>query len=259
MALRRTLYRYYEHRLESSLPADRLPQHVGVILDRHRRFAREATDGEYRASYEAGMAKLEELIGWCADLKIGAVTAWVLSTENLRRPTAELEPYFEVLTELFNRMPKLAERLHFTLTVSGSLDLLPPTLVLAAKQAVEQVAQMGKAPMSINIALCYGGRQEVVDACRSLVTDLLAEGVAPENLAESIDAKGLAGNLYAADLPDTDLVIRTSGESRLSGFLLWQSAFAEFAFVDPYWPAFRKVDLLRALRDFTRRDRRFGA
>jgi short-chain Z-isoprenyl diphosphate synthase len=137
--------------------------------------------------------------------------------------------------------------------------LLPPTLVLAAKQAVEQVAQMGKAPMSINIALCYGGRQEVVDACRSLVTDLLAEGVAPENLAESIDAKGLAGNLYAADLPDTDLVIRTSGESRLSGFLLWQSAFAEFAFVDPYWPAFRKVDLLRALRDFTRRDRRFGA
>ena len=259
MALRRTLYRYYEHRLESSLPADRLPQHVGVILDGHRRFAREATDGEYRASYEAGLAKLEELIGWCADLKIGAVTAWVLSTENLRRPTAELEPYFEVLTELFNRMPKLAERLHFTLTVSGSLDLLPPTLVLAAKQAVEQVAQMGKAPMSINIALCYGGRQEVVDACRSLVTDLLAEGVAPENLAESIDAKGLAGNLYAADLPDTDLVIRTSGESRLSGFLLWQSAFAEFAFVDPYWPAFRKVDLLRALRDFTRRDRRFGA
>ena len=259
MALRRTLYRYYEHRLESSLPADRLPQHVGVILDGHRRFAREATDGEYRASYEAGMAKLEELIGWCADLKIGAVTAWVLSTENLRRPTAELEPYFEVLTELFNRMPKLAERLHFTLTVSGSLDLLPPTLVLAAKQAVEQVAQMGIAPMSINIALCYGGRQEVVDACRSLVTDLLAEGVAPENLAESIDAKGLAGNLYAADLPDTDLVIRTSGESRLSGFLLWQSAFAEFAFVDPYWPAFRKVDLLRALRDFTRRDRRFGA
>ena len=259
MALRRTLYRYYEHRLENSLPADRLPQHIGVILDGHRRFAREATDGEYRASYEAGMAKLEELLGWCADLKIGAVTAWVLSTENLRRPAAELDPYFEVLTELFNRVPQLAERLHFSLTVSGSLDLLPASLVLAAKQAVEQVAQLGNAAMSVNIALCYGGRQEVVDACRSLVTDLLAEGVAPENLAESIDAKGLAGNLYAADLPDTDLVIRTSGESRLSGFLLWQAAFAEFAFVDPYWPAFRKVDLLRALRDFSRRDRRFGA
>ncbi|MFZ1063050.1 MAG: polyprenyl diphosphate synthase [Acidimicrobiales bacterium] len=259
MALRRTLYRYYEHRLERTLPADRLPQHIGVILDGHRRFAREATDGEYRASYEAGMTKLEELIEWCADLEIGAVTAWVLSTENLRRPATELEPYFEVLTELFDRLPQLARRLHFTLSVSGSLDLLPPALVHAAKQAVEQVAQQGESRMSVNIALCYGGRQEVVDACRSLVTDLLADGVAPENLAESIDAKGLAGNLYAADLPDTDLVIRTSGESRLSGFLLWQSAFAEFAFVDPYWPAFRKVDLLRALRDFTRRDRRFGA
>jgi short-chain Z-isoprenyl diphosphate synthase len=131
--------------------------------------------------------------------------------------------------------------------------------VLAAKQAVDEVAQLRDPRMSVNIALCYGGRQEVVDACRSLVADLLAEGVAPENLAESIDAKGLAGNLYAADFPDTDLVIRTSGESRLSGFLLWQSAFAEFAFVDPYWPAFRKIDLLRALRDFSRRDRRFGA
>jgi short-chain Z-isoprenyl diphosphate synthase len=205
------------------------------------------------------MAKLEELLEWCTDLGIGAVTAWVLSTENLQRPAEELEPYFEVLTELFNRMPRLAERLHFTLSVSGSLDLLPPTLVLAAKQAVEQVAQVRNSRMNVNIALCYGGRQEVVDACRSLVADLLAEGVAPENLAESIDAKGLAGNLYAADLPDTDLVIRTSGESRLSGFLLWQAAFAEFAFVDPYWPAFRKIDLLRALRDFTRRDRRFGA
>jgi short-chain Z-isoprenyl diphosphate synthase len=153
----------------------------------------------------------------------------------------------------------LAERLHFSLSVSGSLDLLPPELALAAKNAVDEVALFGEARMVVNIALCYGGRQEVVDACRSLVTDLVADGVAPEDLAESIDAEGLARNLYAADLPDIDLVIRTSGESRLSGFLLWQSAFAEFAFVDPYWPAFRKVDLLRALRDFTRRDRRFGA
>ncbi len=259
MALRRTLYRYYEHRLARGLPRQRLPQHIGVILDGHRRFAREATDGEYRASYQAGMEKLEELLEWCAELDIKAVTAWVLSTENLQRPAAELDPYFEVLVELFQRLPQLAQRLSFNLTVSGSLDLLPPQLVLAAKQAVDETSRVRSARMSVNIALCYGGRQEVVDACRSLVNDLLAEGVAPEHLAESIDAKGLAGNLYAADLPDTDLVIRTSGESRLSGFLLWQSAFAEFAFVDPYWPAFRKVDLLRALRDFTRRERRFGA
>lgn len=259
MVLRRTAYRYYEHRLENALPAENLPRHIGVILDGHRRFAREVTDGEYRTSYEAGMAKLEELLQWCADLNIKAVTAWVLSTENLRRPAVELDPYFEVLTDLFNRLPQLAERLHFSLSVSGSLDLLPPELSLAAKQAVDRIALVGAPRMVVNVALCYGGRQEVVDACRSLVTDLLAGGVGPDELAESIDAQGLARNLYAADLPDIDLVIRTSGESRLSGFLLWQSAFAEFAFVDPYWPAFRKVDLLRALRDYTRRERRFGA
>jgi short-chain Z-isoprenyl diphosphate synthase len=259
LAFRRTLYRFYEHRLASALPAERLPRHVGVILDGHRRFAREATDGEYRESYEAGMAKLEELLGWCTELDIKAVTAWVLSTENLRRPTTELTPYFEVLAGLFNRLPALAQRLNFSLSVSGSLDLLPPELALAAKQSVDRIGRTPSPRLEVNIALCYGGRQEVVDACRSLVGDLVADGVAPDELAESIDAEGLARNLYAADLPDIDLVIRTSGESRLSGFLLWQSAFAEVAFVDPYWPAFRKVDLLRALRDFTRRDRRFGA
>lgn len=259
MDFRRTAYRVYEHHLANALPVERLPRHIGVILDGHRRFAREMTDGEYRASYEAGMAKLEELLEWSSDLGIKAVTAWVLSTENLRRPDDELVPYFEVLVELFERLPRLAERLHFSLSVSGSLDLLPPELALAAKQAVDHVELLGGARTDVNIALCYGGRQEVVDACRSLVADLVAKGVRTDDLAESIDAQGLARNLYAADLPDIDLVIRTSGESRLSGFLLWQSAFAEFAFVDPYWPAFRRVDLLRALRDFTRRNRRFGA
>ncbi len=164
-----------------------------------------------------------------------------------------------MLTELFNRLPALAQRLHFSLSVSGSLDLLPPQLSHAAKRAVEQVELVPNPHMNVNIALCYGGRQEVIDACRSLVSELLTSGVDPDDLAESIDTEGLARNLYAADLPDIDLVIRTSGESRLSGFLLWQSAFAEYAFVDPYWPAFRKVDLLRALRDFSRRERRFGA
>ena len=259
VTLRRIAYRYYERRLENALGPDQMPRHVGVIADGHRRFAREATDGEYRASYEAGMAKLEELIEWCAELNIKVVTAWVLSTENLQRPAAELDPYFEVLIGMFDRLPQLARRLNFSLSVSGSLDLLPPDLVLAAKRAVDLIADGPDPQMSVNIALCYGGRQEVVDACRSLVTDLLDAGVHPDDLAESIDAAGLARTLYAADLPDLDLVIRTSGESRLSGFLLWQSAFAEFAFVDPYWPAFRKVDLLRALRDFSRRERRFGA
>ncbi len=257
MALSRSLYRLYERRLASSLPTSSLPRHIGVIMDGHRRYAREE-GGEYRTSYQAGMSKFEEFLTWCADLDIRAVTVWVLSTENLQRPAEELEPYFDVLNGLFERLPAQAQRLGFSLAVSGSLDLLPPTLAQAAKRAVDQTTSIANPTMAVNIALCYGGRQEIVDACRSLVTDLADQGIAADEIAERIDADGIAQNLYAADLPDIDLVIRTSGESRLSGFLLWQSAFAEFAFVDPYWPAFRRIDLLRALRDFTRRERRFG-
>ncbi len=257
MALSRSLYRLYERRLASSLPTSSLPRHIGVIMDGHRRYAREE-GGEYRSSYQAGMSKFEEFLTWCADLDIRAVTVWVLSTENLQRPAEELEPYFDVLNGLFERLPAQAQRLGFSLAVSGSLDLLPPTLAQAAKRAVDQTTLIANPTMAVNIALCYGGRQEIVDACRSLVTELADQGIAADEIAERIDADGIAQNLYAADLPDIDLVIRTSGESRLSGFLLWQSAFAEFAFVDPYWPAFRRIDLLRALRDFTRRERRFG-
>ena len=249
------VYRYYEHRLARSFRPDLLPKHIGVILDGHRRFAREEGHPDYETSYRAGMAKLEELLGWCVQLRIKALTAWVLSTENLRRPPAELEPYFEVLGELFARLPQLSERLGFSLSVSGSLDLLPARLALAAKDAVTRAAD---GPFQVNIALCYGGRQEVVDACRALVSELSTAGLSGAQLADAIDAEGIARHLYAAGFPDTDLVIRTSGESRMSGFLLWQSAYAELMFLDPYWPAFRRVDLLRALRDYTRRERRFG-
>ena len=255
MAARSAFYRYYERRLARSLPAGSLPGHVGVIVDGHRRFARTEGHTDFTESYRVGMAKLEELLGWCAELGIQAVTAWVLSTDNLRRPTEELEPYYEVLVELFGRLPKLATRLGFGLGVSGSLDLLPTGLAQAAKQAERRDPT---ARLQVNIALCYGGRQEIVDACRWLVADLLAAGVEPSALPMAIDAEGISEHLYAADLPDADLVIRTSGESRLSGFLMWQSAYAECVFVDPYWPAFRRVDLLRALRDYARRERRFG-
>jgi short-chain Z-isoprenyl diphosphate synthase len=179
----------------------------------------------------------------------------VLSTDNLRRPSGELDPYFEVLIELLEEIPHLSERLNFSFQAIGSLDLLPSSLVTAAKTAEQQALGTG---FRVNLALGYGGRQEIVDAARSLVTDLAASGVAAEGISERIDAAGISAHLYTSDLPDPDLVIRTSGESRLSGFLLWQAAYAECVFVDPYWPAFRRVDFLRALRDYTRRERRFG-
>jgi short-chain Z-isoprenyl diphosphate synthase len=257
MAWSAPIYRVYERRLLASLPSDRLPRHVGVILDGHRRFARAEGLTDYSASYRSGMAKLREFLSWSAQLRIPAVTAWVLSTDNLSRPVAELDPYFDVLIELLGDLPRLAGELGCSVKVIGSLELLPERLVSAASKA-QAAAASPNATWHFNLALGYGGRDEIVDACRALVEKLLADGVPPSEVPGQIDLAGLASHLYTAELPDPDLVIRTSGEARLSGFLLWQSAYAEWVFVDPYWPAFRRVDFLRALRDFARRERRFG-
>ena len=255
MGASRPLYRLYERRLASGLERSRLPHHVGIILDGHRRHARSTGLADYTASYRTGMEKFEEFLAWCRELEVPAVTAWVLSTENLERPAEELDPYLDVLLALFGRLPADAARLGFSVRFIGSFDVLPAPLVAAAKEAEDGCPPEG---WPLTIALGYGGRQEIVDACRSLVADLVAEGVAPEDLPAAIDARSMAAHLYTADLPDPDLVIRTSGEARLSGFLLWQAAYAEYVFVDPFWPAFRRVDFLRALRDYARRERRFG-
>lgn len=249
------LYRIYEDRLLRRLDRSRLPRHIGIILDGHRRYAREWHLPDYRTAYRAGMHRFEETLGWAEELAVPAVTAWVLSKENLNRPAEELDPYLEVLCDFFERLPATAHRYDLALRFIGSLDLLPDDLVRAAKQA-EAVRPSGA--RRLTVAMGYGGRQEIVDAARDLVSELVESGVPAEELAGRIDAPTLAAHMYSADLPDVDLVIRTSGESRLSGFLLWQSAYAEYVFVDVHWPAFRRVDFLRALRDFTRRDRRFG-
>ncbi|MHB8244114.1 MAG: polyprenyl diphosphate synthase [Acidimicrobiales bacterium] len=257
MAWSSLLYRAYERHLLQSLPHDRLPSHVGVILDGHRRFARAEGLADYTSSYRTGMAKLRGMLEWSAQLRLPAVTAWVLSTDNLRRPSEELDPYFDVLVELLAELPQLAASLRCSVRIIGSLELLPARLTDAVARA-ERAAPDGPDAWHFSLALGYGGRDEIVDACRSLVADLVDKGVPGPELACRIDSTSLSAHLYSADLPDPDLVIRTSGEARLSGFLLWQSAYAECVFVDPYWPEFRRVDFLRALRDFARRERRFG-
>ena len=251
--IRRPLYRLYGERLIRSLDRSALPAHIGVIHDGHRRFARQSGLPDYTASYRAGMDKFVEFLGWCDEVEIPAVTCWLLSRENLERPAEELEPYYGVLMDLFERLPASAPSVRFG--VIGSLGLLPDELRQSARRLEEG---SGKADRRITIAIGYGGRQEIVDAVRDLVGKLAAEGIDGAELASHIDAASLAAHLYTADLPDPDLVIRTSGESRLSGFLLWQAAYAEYSFVDVYWPEFRRVDFLRALREFTLRERRFG-
>ena len=249
------LYKIYEDRLLGSLDASLFPRHIGIILDGHRRYARSERLPSFTDSYRAGMRKFEEFLGWADQLEIPAITGWVLSRENLDRPDEELHPYFEVLVELFERIPSLCATQSRSLRFIGSMDLLPDSVVEAAESAARTA---GEGDKKLTIAMGYGGRQEIVDAARELVADLVERGIETGKLADAIDAESLAAHMYLADVPDPDLLIRTSGESRLSGFLLWQSAYSEFAFVDVYWPAFRRVDFLRSLRDFTRRERRFG-
>lgn len=253
--LNRPLYRLYERRLEKSLDPDRLPRHIGVILDGHRRYARNQGLASYAESYREGMAKFELFIKWANDAGISAITGWVLSPQNMTRPDSELLPYFEVLKDLFTRLPTLAERFDMSIRVIGSLDLLPDDLVRSAK---EMEAARPTGTRQLNIAMGYGGQQEIVDAARELMTQLIRDGVSADEVAEAVTRESLAAHMYLAELPDAELLIRTSGESRLSGFLLWQSAYAEFSFVDVHWPAFRHVDFLRSLRDFGQRERRFG-
>ena len=249
----RPLYRVYETRMLAHFDRSRLPKHIGVIHDEHRRYARSEGLPDYQASYRVGMAKFVEFLYWADDLEIPAVTCWLLSKENLERPDEELLPYYEVLEELFDEIPNALSDRDVGVRFIGSLDLLPVDLQASAKRLEER---MPNGHRRVTIALAYGGRQEIVDAVKDLVAKLATDGT--DDLVDRIDAEGIAANLYTSDLPDPDLVIRTSGEARLSGFLLWQSAYAEYAFVDVYWPAFRRIDFLRALRDFTRRTRRYG-
>ncbi|MFQ5553984.1 MAG: polyprenyl diphosphate synthase [Acidimicrobiia bacterium] len=253
--LTRPLYRIYESRLLADLDPERMPRHIGVIHDGHRRYARAEGLPDYAASYRAGMAKFVELLHWTEELGIPAVTCWLLSRENLSRPAEELDTYYDVLIELFDAIPEVAVGHDVAVRFIGSVDQLPPRLTEATKRLEDRLPDGSR---RVTIALAYGGRQEIVDAARDLVGGLLDAGVTTEDVVDAISAEGLAGHMYSADLPDPDLVIRTSGEARLSGFLLWQSAYAEYIFADVYWPAFRRVDFLRALRDYGRRERRFG-
>ena len=199
------------------------------------------------------MVRFKECLSWCDELGIDYVTSWLLSKENLSRPEEELEPYFIVLNELFEEL--LIDDLvdNFKIQFIGSIDLLPDYL----KETINKLQEVrAGGEKTITIALGYGGRQEILDAIKSLVIENKEKDL--EELVEEINDEQIREHLYLPDAPDIDLIIRTSGESRLSGFLLWQSAYSEFVFQDVYWPEFRKIDFLRCLREYVQRERRFG-
>ncbi len=249
--VRRVLYPAYEARMLRRMPAE-LPQHVGVMLDGNRRWAR-AVGRDSAHGHRAGAANIEPLLGWCDEVGIKVVTLWLLSTDNLHRPESELNDLLEIIGEAVDA---LAAQRRWRLHPVGALDLLPTATASRLKAAAEATDDVDG--MLVNIAVGYGGRREIADAVRSLLHEHAAQGTTLEELAGIIDVEHIADHLYTKGQPDPDLVIRTSGEQRLGGFLLWQSARSEFYFCEAYWPEFRRVDFLRAIRAYGRRERRYG-
>lgn len=253
MALSDLVYGLYERRLKAGLDPGRIPHHVGVILDGNRRWA--ADQGSTSAhGHQAGARKIEDLLEWCDEVDIEVVTLWLLSTDNLQRPAGELEQLLQIIEQT---VTGLAATGRWRINPMGALDLLPARTSRALKEAADATATVSG--LLVNIAVGYGGRREVVDAVRALLAAHAARGTSLDDLAAELDVEHIAEHLYTRGQPDPDLVIRTSGEQRLSGFLLWQSAHSEFWFAEAHWPDFRKVDFLRALRAYGARQRRYGA
>jgi short-chain Z-isoprenyl diphosphate synthase len=236
-----------------SLPADKLPKHVGVMLDGNRRWAK-AVGRDTAHGHRTGAANIEPLLDWCEEVGVEVVTLWLLSTDNLNRADDELEPLLEIIEDAVST---LAGQRRWRLHPVGALDLLPAATAARLKQAADDTRDVDG--LLVNIAVGYGGRREIADAVRSLLTEHVGLGTSLEELAQIIDVEHIADHLYTKGQPDPDLVIRTSGEQRLGGFLLWQSARSEFYFCEAYWPDFRRVDFLRAIRAYAQRERRFGS
>ena len=247
------LYSTYERRLLAGLDKSRLPRHVAVMADGNRRWARLNAPGETLvAGYEAGADRLREFVSWCDEVGIQVVTLWVLSPSNLDRGDEEVLPLLDVIVDL---VESLAAKRKWCIQVMGALDLLPEATAAALRAAETPPDCTG---MHVNVAVSYAGRHELRDAFRSLLAAEAKKGTTLEDLASTLEIDTIANHLYTAGQPDPDLIIRTSGEQRLSDFLIWQSAHSEFYFCEALWPDFRRVDFLRALRSFAQRERRFG-
>ena len=236
------------------LTAGPLPRHVAMIIDGNRRWAKLRELETAAHGHRAGAAKYREFLVWCDDLGISVATLYLLSTDNLSgRNPVELNGLFEIIADLAE---DLSHFRNWRVQHVGSTDGLPAALVEKLKDAEDTTRE--NTGLHINLAIGYGGRREIADAMRSIVQKHEGEGGTLDALAEILTPELIGEHLYTVGQPDPDLVIRTSGEQRLSDFMLWQSAHSEFYFVEALGPDLREVDFLRALRDFSRRQRRFG-
>ncbi|NNM46627.1 isoprenyl transferase [Knoellia koreensis] len=252
MALSDVLYAAYERRLAKRLRPESTPRHVGVMLDGNRRWAK-ANGFETHDGHQAGADKIKDLLHWCEDAGVEVVTLWLLSTDNLARSPKEIVPLLQIIE---TAVADLAAEHRWRLNPIGALDLLPVETARSLKASAEATRDVQG--LHVNVAVGYGGRREIADAVRAMLLEQSALGMPVETIAENVSVEEIEAHLYTKGQPDPDLVIRTSGEQRLGGFLLWQSAKSEFYFCEAYWPDFRHVDFLRALRSYAERERRFG-
>jgi len=253
--LKDVAYAVYTRRVAALLKGKPRPLHVGVMCDGNRRWAREMGYVDPNDGHRVGARRVLDLLRWCDEAGIEHVTLYLLATDNLRRPAAELDPLLKIIEDLVTELAEDGNP--WRLRMAGALDLLPSSTAAALKTAEERTVDR-TGGVQVNAAVGYGGRREIADAVRSLLQEHARAGRTLEELAEILDVEHIAEHLYTKGQPDPDLVIRTSGEQRLSGFMLWQSAHSEFYFCDVNWPEFRHVDFLRALRSYADRQRRFG-
>ena len=255
--LKEPAYRLYEMRLRQELARSKsqLPRHIAVLCDGNRRWARDAGHDDVSYGYRMGARKIAEMLRWCQETGVGMATVYLLSTENLQRDADEVSSLIDIITDVVEEICAPANR--WSVRAVGDLELIGEEPARRLRDAVESTNGNGSG-FHVNLAVGYGGRQEIVDAVRGLLSKELANGASGDQLIEAVTIDAISENLYTSGQPDPDLVIRTSGEQRLSGFLLWQSAYSEMWFTEAYWPEFRRVDFLRALRDYTARHRRYG-
>jgi short-chain Z-isoprenyl diphosphate synthase len=245
------LYPFYEWRIINDLDFSKTPRHIGVTLDGNRRWAKQNPDPDDPYGHKRGAEKIADLLGWCEETHVEVVTLWMLSTDNFKRTPEEISTLIEVISGIVD---DLAARKRWSIKAVGALDVLPEPL--ATK--LTSLPDCPNSKLQVNVAIGYGGRREIVDAVKGFLNKEAAAGRSLEEATADLDVDSIARHLYTAGQPDPDLLIRTSGEQRLGGFLLWQSALSEYYFCEAYWPAFRRVDFLRALRDYSKRHRRLG-
>ena len=256
--VKRPFYSLYLRRLRAKARTWKHPGHLGFIMDGNRRFARQAGFASALAGHRLGAEKLHEVLRWCHDAGIPVVTVWCFSLENFQRSAKEVEDLLGLFEDKTREMADGGQvhEHHIRVRFIGKLELLPESLRREIRR-VEQ-ATCGYDRLQLNIAMAYGGREEIADAFRRRIKAGIEEGKAVDEVLESLDADSISSYLYTSGQPEPDLILRTSGEVRHSGFLLWQSAYSEFYFSEMNWPAFREIDFLRALRSFHERQRRYG-